>query len=449
VTRTRVASLTLSLASILAACNGILGNDAVLQWNPDGGTGDTPSDGSSSGGGFVEGSAGDEGSETTGEDGSGGADSPAPSNPDGGPRDATTDATTDAETDADAASGDDGATCTSGAVQCSGNGVQTCSTGGTWGAPVVCSNSACVDGACTGTCSPGATRCSGNGTETCNASGQWGTVVNCTGSLVCQSGACTACPSGQTECSGACVNEQTDDNHCGSCTNVCPPGLKCAGGACPSISLVSHTNAASAAASLTTSAINTTGATLIVAACGWYTAGGSAVSCAITDSKTNAWQALGPYQESSASIQASYVVGPSTSATHTFTASTSPSCSGCYADIWVLAFGGVSASSISLQTSCGNTAGASPLSACSAFLTPTQASELLVAFVDTNYATSSLTYSINSGFTLVDSIATPGGATEGGGDAYNPLGPATPFDPAWTITGSEHDFATTLAAFVY
>jgi hypothetical protein len=368
VRRTRAGSLILGLASILAACNGLLGNDAVVQWNPDSGTGDRPSDGSSSGGSFVEGTTAEYSCESAGEDASGGDDSPTPGDLDSSVRDATIDATSrDATSDGDATSGDGAGTC----------------------------------------------------------------------------------PSGQTECSGACVNEQTDHDNCGSCGHACPPGLKCQSGACPTISLVSHTHAAGAAASIATPSISTTGATLIVAACGWYTIGGNAVSCAITDSKTNTWQALGPYQETNASIQASYVIGPSTSATHTFTAATSPSCSGCYADIWILAFGGVSASSISFQTSCGNTAGASPLSSCSAFLTPVQASELLVAFLDTNDAHSSLTYSIDSGFTVVDTIAMPSNTTEGGGDAYDPLGPASPLDPVWTVTGTESDFATTVAAFVY
>jgi hypothetical protein len=267
-------------------------------------------------------------------------------------------------------------------------------------------------------------------------------------------GSDTACPSGETACSGACVNEQTDDHNCGSCGHVCPSGVSCTNGTCPSLSLVAYANeTTSSAATATTPSVSTTGSTLIVAACGWYTEGGSATSCAITDSKGNTWHPLaayqGTYNGTGASIQASYTIGPSTSASHTFTASTSPSCSGCFADIWVLAFGGVSAGSISFQASCGNTAGSSPASSCSASLLPAQANELMVAFLDTNDAQSSLTYGIDSGFTIVNSIATPSDVIEGGADAYKLQGPSTALNPIWSVTGTESDFATTLAAFKY
>ncbi len=82
-------------------------------------------------------------------------------------------------------------------------------------------------GTCGHACTGGTPYCT-NGTcsATCAYSAQ------CPGSwLSCNSGVCS-CPAGQTECSGACFNEQTDPNHCGSCSNVCTGGKTCQAGAC-------------------------------------------------------------------------------------------------------------------------------------------------------------------------------------------------------------------------
>src|SRR5262249_27186189 len=82
-------------------------------------------------------------------------------------------------------------TCTQGTTQCSGNGVQTCSTSGTWGATVPCTNQACVSGMCTGVCTPTAGQCPGNAGQTCSSTRTRGTAVACPGSTVCASGVCS------------------------------------------------------------------------------------------------------------------------------------------------------------------------------------------------------------------------------------------------------------------
>jgi hypothetical protein len=41
-----------------------------------------------------------------------------------------------------------------------------------------------------------------------------------------------ACPEGQTRCGDRCVNLQTNERHCGSCSNRCPEGQECVGGVC-------------------------------------------------------------------------------------------------------------------------------------------------------------------------------------------------------------------------
>lgn len=72
-----------------------------------------------------------------------------------------------------------------------------------------------------------AERCSGTGL--CNDA----TVTNCS-PYECNGNVCgTSCPSGEGVCGGACVNIQTDPNHCGGgCTTCGSSTPKCVGGAC-------------------------------------------------------------------------------------------------------------------------------------------------------------------------------------------------------------------------
>jgi len=117
-------------------------------------------------------------------------------------------------------------------VQCSGNGVQTCSASGTWGSPVTCTNQTCINGVCSGVCAPGQTQCSGNATEACTASGTWGSPSSCT-NQTCVNGACTGvCAPGQTNCSG---NTPQTCSSTGTWTNqatCAQPKPTCQGGSC-------------------------------------------------------------------------------------------------------------------------------------------------------------------------------------------------------------------------
>jgi len=129
------------------------------------------------------------------------------------------------------------AMCTPGATQCSGNSVQTCGAGASWGAPSACTNQACVNGACTGVCTPGATECSGDAVQTCDATGNWGTPSTCAG-RACVNGACTGtCTPGSVQCyanaaqtcdaSGTWVTTSPCTNQAcvsGACTGSCTPG---------------------------------------------------------------------------------------------------------------------------------------------------------------------------------------------------------------------------------
>ena len=117
--------------------------------------------------------------------------------------------------------------CGPGQVQCSGNGVQTCTTTGSWGTAVSCSSQACVGGACTGKCAPGDKQCSGNGVQTCGGDGQWPNPVACAPGYICTS------KSGAAACTTSCTQAADCDTGAGyacSSTGSCKkaPGQSCA-----------------------------------------------------------------------------------------------------------------------------------------------------------------------------------------------------------------------------
>jgi hypothetical protein len=92
----------------------------------------------------------------------------------------------------------------------------------------------CVGGACQ--CTGGTHLCGGacvaNDTNACGTG-----CVKCSaptgGTVTCNGTSCVpACIAGQTNCNNVCVDEKSDPNHCGSCTNVCMSNQTCASGTC-------------------------------------------------------------------------------------------------------------------------------------------------------------------------------------------------------------------------
>jgi hypothetical protein len=137
--------------------------------------------------------------------------------------------------------------CGPGQVQCSSNnGVQTCTTTGSWGAAVSCSSQACVGGACTGKCAPGDKQCSGNGVQTCGGDGQWPTSVSPCSNQTCSGGQCKGICAPGTQCSSdnkgvlTCGSDGTwpttasscPNNACakGACSDCIPASTKCSSG---------------------------------------------------------------------------------------------------------------------------------------------------------------------------------------------------------------------------
>lgn len=135
------------------------------------------------------------------------------------------------------------------------------------------------------------------------------------------------------------------------------------------IALVSSTAKQGARNGATTSAIDTTGANLIVIGIAWY----SVTSPSISDSQSNTWTALTTSNVASdVGSKLYYCVNPTTNAAHTFTFGPA----NVYGGLIVAAFSGVATSSPFDQQTGATSSSASALSTGS--VTPTENNELVI-----------------------------------------------------------------------
>ena len=204
-----------------------------------------------------------------------------------------------------------------------------------------------------------------------------------------------------------------------------------------SIKLVAHTlRNGMVPAGLTTAPIDTTGASLFALVECTYNGGTPAPP---TDSAGNTWvtglPAYGAAMNPSV-VKMFYTLGPVTSAAHTFTVPGSD-----FLAIAVLAFGGVAAFDGAVGISGVMPSRPGPL-------IPTQTGELAVTFACSGQSTATM-IAIDSGFTLVDSIANNNtSAPEDLASAYLVSADTNPVDPAWTFTG-DTKLGSVLANFTH
>jgi hypothetical protein len=168
---------------------------------------------------------------------------------------------------------------------------------------------------------------------------------------------------------------------------------------CPSwsqIALVAHTATANSTSGVaTTSAINTTGANLIVVwTYGKYNTG------VPSDSAHNTWTAVSSVINVASNyyLQMFYCYSPTVSSSHTFT-STGPSYG--YASVAVAAFSGVSANPLDQQSQFSEASAASPYQMSPGSITPTQNNELVFL----GASTVSNTMTVDASMTLLDAAA--------------------------------------------
>jgi hypothetical protein len=132
----------------------------------------------------------------------------------------------------DAADADAPPDCKAGAVRCTGNLPESCSSSGNWIAGQPCTT-ICREGKCT-ECSPGEKRCRGSQTaQTCSSDGRYVDSTTCaSGCQTCNGGACvdrdngTGCGGGKVCRGGACVTCQMSCGPIGCTTRT----LDCSSG---------------------------------------------------------------------------------------------------------------------------------------------------------------------------------------------------------------------------
>ena len=199
-----------------------------------------------------------------------------------------------------------------------------------------------------------------------------------------------------------------------------------------SIALVAHAIAASTDANTaTTSAIDTTGATLLVMAVGNFSSAPTH-----SDSKGNIWVSAGS-SGSNPLVTMWYVKNPTVGAGHTFTCSST----GNAPVIMVLAFSGTDTTADVDQTNSANGSGVTSLATGS--VTPSANNEVVVTMMAHNDSTAP---TIDSGFTLADGIRNSVSLSYGGGSAYLIQTTATAENPTWSVTNSTN-ITTVIATF--
>lgn len=186
---------------------------------------------------------------------------------------------------------------------------------------------------------------------------------------------------------------------------------------------------------VTTGAIDTTGANLII-----LTVSISPSSAfTISDNKTNTWTALTASSSSTVKCQLYYAENATVGSGHTFTCDSG---SGAFPQIAVAAFSGAATSSVFDQQN-GATAASAPISTGS--VTPSADNELLITGL--SWAGGGVVMAINSSFTITGQ-APESGAAWGCALAYLLQGAAAATNPSWSASsGSPSNLATRIGTF--
>jgi hypothetical protein len=205
------------------------------------------------------------------------------------------------------------------------------------------------------------------------------------------------------------------------------------------IALVANTGAGLGVNGGTTSAINTIGATLIVAVVSYYT-GAAAGGPTLSDSQSNTWTALTTRSGNTMATRLYYVVNPTTNASHTFTLSGA----NFYSSLAILAFSGSDTAS-PFDVESGGVSSGSVATFQPGSLTPSQADSVFVAGDCVGSGGGTLT--IDLSFTITNQVAWSGGIYVGFAGAYLvQSGGPTARNPTWTL-GSSTTIDAAMAVF--
>ena len=203
--------------------------------------------------------------------------------------------------------------------------------------------------------------------------------------------------------------------------------------------------AASAGAAVTTGAIDTTGATLLVAICATNNANGTP---SVSDSASNTWTALTAHSVSGAFAQSQilYVINPTTSATHTVTIGAAASN---LAVLSVIAFAGTS----TFDAQSGNSTSGAATGITSGTITTTADGELIVWGVANQVTSSTGNFAFAQAnavpVTFQDITAVAGGTHWAQAVGYGYKGEAAAFSIQvnWSGTSASANPSSAIASF--
>lgn len=185
----------------------------------------------------------------------------------------------------------------------------------------------------------------------------------------------------------------------------------------------------------TSSAIDTTGQNFIAFAVSIYQ--GFAGNLAVSDSKINTWTKLTPHSSTIAYSVIFYCKNPTVGTGHTFTlGSGSIAGSAC-----ISTFSGVD---ITSPFDVQNGATGSGTTLATGSVTPTNAGSLFIAALSTPDNTTT-PYSIDSSFTITDTVSWSSGVREGCSSAYKVSSSAE--NPTWTVNSATNPLAAAIVAF--
>lgn len=201
-------------------------------------------------------------------------------------------------------------------------------------------------------------------------------------------------------------------------------------------SLIANTHAANTDSGVTTSAIDTTGANLLVVATGSYQA---ATIPTLTDSKSNSWTGL-PAQEVSGDsrVRVYYCAGATVGSGHTFSFNGSVT----YPAICVAAWAGARTPTPDDQQNGTNASGVNSVQPGS--VTPGESNELLITAFSYGAA---ITPSINGGFSISDSQQFTSSQNFGVSLAYLVQTAAAAANPTWSWSDGTRSVAVTIHTF--
>lgn len=205
-------------------------------------------------------------------------------------------------------------------------------------------------------------------------------------------------------------------------------------------SVIAHVSAGSTDTnSITTGAIDTTGADLLVA---WVANETGLGGAALSDSKGNTWTALTTVTESPEEGILYYTKPSSVGSGHTFTATAT----GARPTIAVGAFAGAKATSPHDQQN-SNSTGSAGTTLSTGSITPSEANELVIAGHASRASTGTL--SIDGGFTIGTQVDGDGVNNQSAGLAYLIQTSAAAANPTWTQTNSTGVKIAKIASFTH